>query len=500
MPTVYITLPNTGTGSINIPAALFGYSGINCLTASVANYCYGFATGSYATFFNGNVSGSVGNQAQSGSAQKNDCPPCETGSFYTTVVPANTYFSTTSLADANAQAIAYLNSVSQSNANTFGSCSFNYFYSTAISASIQKNDCGVNGTGSFVNVILPASYSFDSCSQANAQSVAQNYFNSISQSEANASGSCVYTSSVQVQFNAGVYYDAHTTSSYPLTMSALVQNNTSSVPNETSSQWVTIGYLQGTQNNDFATYLMGSSSFELNWTGSNPNYWLWTKIRGNASEKIKTNDYKRGVIFAPIDNNAKAAIMQIPMKITGSTPVTASLIGASFGSIGAIASKIKLYQGYNNFSASNGFTQSVLTSDEIILSIRPAGLSASVDRLFDGYFLVTSSATFPSYNDSKWKKYVELQAGTVYVSRWSSGSLSTLQGTGLDSWAITGSTANYYYFKMMTGSIAMNWTSLVDQISCSVATSFSGSNVMRLQVSQSQQSVSSYIQIDTKNP
>lgn len=206
MPTVYVTLPNTGTASIDLIQVFVNNPGSLCVTASIANYCYGFATGSFGTFFNGNVSGSYGNVAVSASAQKDDCtgPACFTASFYTTVVPADTYFSTTSQADANNQAIAYLTSVSQSNANTFGSCSYNARYSTEISASVQKNDCLVCGTGSIVNVILPASYSMTFCDQTDAQTDAQLYFNANSQSWANASGSCSYWTYYSTAISASV--------------------------------------------------------------------------------------------------------------------------------------------------------------------------------------------------------------------------------------------------------------------------------------------------------
>ena len=62
------------------------------------------------------------NQAQSGNFTRNNCPANYTGSTVTYNVAANTYSSTTSLADANQQAINDVNTNGQTYANTNGTC------------------------------------------------------------------------------------------------------------------------------------------------------------------------------------------------------------------------------------------------------------------------------------------------------------------------------------------------------------------------------------------
>ena len=121
--TTYVTIPNQPTASVNYGFLPYGTTGINCVTMSVANYCYGFATGSFSFVFSGSLSGSYASAQISGSAFKNDCSGSySSGSTYVTVVPQGAFTSSVSQADANASASAYLTSVSQSNANTFGYC------------------------------------------------------------------------------------------------------------------------------------------------------------------------------------------------------------------------------------------------------------------------------------------------------------------------------------------------------------------------------------------
>ena len=205
--TSYVTLPNVNPIVVNYASLLVGYPTVNCVTMSVANLCYGLGiTGSYSLVFTGSLSGSFGNVAISASAQKNNCPVCQTGSFYTTIVSSGTFNSTASQANADAQAVAYLTSVSQSNANTFGSCSINYYFNTQISSSIQKNDCTICQTGSFVTYTIPISQSqyTSTCSLADAQNNAQTYFNSTSQSYANTNGTCTTNTYYNTQLSASV--------------------------------------------------------------------------------------------------------------------------------------------------------------------------------------------------------------------------------------------------------------------------------------------------------
>ena len=486
MPTVYITLPNTGTGSIDIPAALYGYTGINCLTASVANYCYGFATGSYATFFNGNVSGSYGNVAVSASTQKDDCtgPACFTASFYTTVVPANTYFSTASQADANNQAIAYLTSVSQSNANTFGSCSYNVRYSTEISASVQKNDCLTCGTGSTVLVILPASHSQTFCDQVDAQTDAQIYFNSISQSEANASGSCTYnyfyntqiSASIQKNDCAACYTGSFSLVTVPASQSVSTcsqaeaqtsaQNYFNSISQsqanasgscatgstfcftlrttfqtdiqDTSNFPVTMSYLYTSSaaagsgsapaENDVKWTVAGYISSSQNQAKTNYNLigsvpsgsYVWIKGRDNNNKKIN--------IVGLFTGNGQAYMF-------GPTQITSFLQNVTI----PLESKPKLF---------NNFTQSLGIENDIVLEQIITGelLASGTLKPITASFLYTSSADFPAVNDAKFKTYAYYTATSgqdglepVYIT-------GSLVNENIDVYT---SASNYYYFKFV---------------------------------------------------
>ena len=192
--TVYETVPNSYPINVDLFAALAGSPGVNCVTMSVANLCYGIpVTGSYALVFTGSVSGSYGNTAISASTQKNNCPTCQTGSFYTTFIAANTFSSSISQSIAQASASAYLTSVSQSNANTFGSCSINTFYNIQISASVTRDNCPTCQTGSTILYTIPASSSMftNTCSLSEANTSASIYFAATSQSYANTNGTCI---------------------------------------------------------------------------------------------------------------------------------------------------------------------------------------------------------------------------------------------------------------------------------------------------------------------
>lgn len=72
------------------------------------------------------------------------------------------------------------------------------YYSTAISASVQRNDCPSGEEGSFVLYTLPVSYSSSPISQIDAQNSASAYFNSTSQSYANTYGTCTPTGSAGI--------------------------------------------------------------------------------------------------------------------------------------------------------------------------------------------------------------------------------------------------------------------------------------------------------------
>jgi hypothetical protein len=488
MPTVYLTVPNSYPINIDMIQALAGSPGVNCVTMSVANLCYGAGvTGSYTLVFTGSVSGSYGNTAISASTQKNNCPTCQTGSFYTTIVPADAFTSTASQANANAQALAYLTSVSQSNANSFGSCSINtfyniqisgsitkndcptcqtgssvlytipasssmftntcslseantsasiyfaatsqsyantngtcsinYYYNTQISASVQRNDCAVCYTGSFSLVTVPASQSVSTCSLSEAQTSAQNYFNSVSQSWANASGSCDTGSTFCFTLRSTFQTDVQDTSNFPVTMSYLYTSSAASgsanAPAENDPKWAIAGYISSSQNS-------GSVNYDLNGITATSGSYVWVKPRDKNNEKI---------MFVGINEGNGPAFM------FGATQIT------SFGQTVTVPleSKPKLY---NNFTQSLGLandivTQPILTGDLLISgTLKP--ITAS--------FLYTSSTDFPDANDAKFRvhSYFTVPSGLdglepVYIT-------GSLINSDVASYV---SQSNYYYFKFV---------------------------------------------------
>ncbi len=135
--------------------------------------------------------GSFHNTLQTGQVfTRNNCGSGYIGGTYTSTVPANTYSSFLSVADANQQAQNYLNSVGQSNANQYGSCT-QIFYNTAQSGnSYTRNNCGSGYiAGTYITTVAANTYS-STLSVAAANQQAQNYLSSVGQSNANQFGSC----------------------------------------------------------------------------------------------------------------------------------------------------------------------------------------------------------------------------------------------------------------------------------------------------------------------
>ena len=504
--TNFVTIPNQPTASV---AYGFLPSGVNCVTMSVANYCYGFATGSFSFVFSGSLSGSFLNTAISASTQKDNCPVCQTGSFYTTIVPQGTFSSSVSQANANASASAYLTSVSQSNANTFGSCSINTFYniqisasvtrndcptcqtgstllytvaassslftntcslseantsasiyfaatsqsyanasgscitnsfySTQISASVQKNDCDAPCfTGSFSLVTLPASYSFNSCSQATAQTTAQAYFNSISQSQANASGSCG-TSSVCGQISIGLLYDNYDPSIYPVTLSYFTAVTTSVMPSESSSGWSIFGYITASQSQSNSPY---TTANVLLANSSSPSYNLW-KARGPNNIKLTAN------LPNPVTNQ---------FTLWGGTRIWDNFY-SDFGRNGAnTTSSITLNSGHK---LSNDYTQSVGDATNWKIQVSNFGaigpnygpLTSSVSGNLNVYYIYTASLTYPSASDSKWTNIGKLpQAISQVMSPYITENNIVITGSSFTPVFISSSLNQIYYWKFTDAS------------------------------------------------
>lgn len=126
---------------------------------------------------------------------KNDCGTGYTGSSVTGTLPAGSFTSTVSQADADKKATDYANANKQAYFNANGTCkatgtTTTKYYSAAITGSATKNNCGTGYKGSLVTVTMPVGYFTSTISQADADSKASTYFKNNIQSYANANGTC----------------------------------------------------------------------------------------------------------------------------------------------------------------------------------------------------------------------------------------------------------------------------------------------------------------------
>jgi hypothetical protein len=229
-PTLYGSVIND-TGSRTIT---FAITGSNC--CNNPNYVtvrLDFTTGSCPSlYYNTQISASV---------QRNNCTGSLTGSFVLYTVSASSFSSSVSQPAAQASASAYFTATSQSYANTNGTCtSSSLYYNTAISASIQRNDCTGSLTGSFVNYVVSASSFSSSVDQPTAQASASAYFNSTSQSYANTNGTCTsesvyYNTLISASIQRNDCTGGATGSFVTYTISASVFSSSVSQPDAQSS-------------------------------------------------------------------------------------------------------------------------------------------------------------------------------------------------------------------------------------------------------------------------
>lgn len=131
------------------------------------------------------------NREQSKKFQKNDCDP-DTGKGSTVkfTIPANSYTSTISQADADQRAIDALNKGGQDYANSHGECITVKWYNVEMKQSFQKNDCLVTETGSMVEYVVPARKYSSNISQEDADNKAKADIESNGQDYANENGTC----------------------------------------------------------------------------------------------------------------------------------------------------------------------------------------------------------------------------------------------------------------------------------------------------------------------
>ena len=131
------------------------------------------------------------NKEQSKEFQKNDCDPdTEEGSMVRFTIPANSYTSTISQADADQKAIDALNKGGQDYANSHGECITIKWYNVEMKQSFQKNDCLGTETGSMVEYVVPAKKYSSNISQKDADNKAKAEIEANGQDYANENGTC----------------------------------------------------------------------------------------------------------------------------------------------------------------------------------------------------------------------------------------------------------------------------------------------------------------------
>lgn len=131
-----------------------------------------------------------GNTPQSRTFYRNNCGTSGVGSAVPLTIPANTFTSTTQ-ADADAQAIANLNWYPQSEINALGTCTYS---NKEKSGYIRKNNCPPGSLGSSLIYVVPVGKHTSTISEADADAKAQIDFNTDGQNEANTRGSCLFKS------------------------------------------------------------------------------------------------------------------------------------------------------------------------------------------------------------------------------------------------------------------------------------------------------------------
>jgi YD repeat-containing protein len=137
------------------------------------------------------------------SLARNDCGT-GVGSTVVYTVPANTYSSKVSQADADQKAQNDVNANAQTYANTHGICTF---YSVVKSGNFIRGGCdNSNSIGSTVTYTVPAATYSSTISQADADQKAQDDVNTNGQNYANTNGTCIPVETVTVKFINNTYY------------------------------------------------------------------------------------------------------------------------------------------------------------------------------------------------------------------------------------------------------------------------------------------------------
>ncbi|MDN3588035.1 DUF5977 domain-containing protein [Pedobacter aquatilis] len=128
---------------------------------------------------------------QSGTFTRNNCGANGTGGSVTYSIPAGSYTSSVSQADADNQALSALNAGGQGYANVNAGCSYLY-QSNAQSGNFTRSNCGVNGTGGTVTYTVVAGSFTSAISQTDADSKALAALNAEGPGYANLNAGCSY--------------------------------------------------------------------------------------------------------------------------------------------------------------------------------------------------------------------------------------------------------------------------------------------------------------------
>jgi hypothetical protein len=171
------------------------------------SYAYAPSVSTAAAFYFNNV--------KSGNFQC-ACTGGKTGTTVSYLVPAGSYLSTISQADADNKAQADVTANGQTFANTYGQC---LFYSVIKSGTFLRTTCGTQTPAPYVYTVPANTYS-SALLQSIADSLAQADVNAYGQSYANAYGTC-YTPSATITAVNGLSYTSgtHKTLSVSLTKS-----------------------------------------------------------------------------------------------------------------------------------------------------------------------------------------------------------------------------------------------------------------------------------------
>jgi YD repeat-containing protein len=129
------------------------------------------------------------NASRSQTFTRNNCPGGYLGTQATYVVPAGTYTSSISQAEADQQAQNDVTTNGQNYANANATC-YQVWYNQVQSANFTRNNCGTGSTGSTVTYTIAAGTYMSTVSQADANQQAINALNNGGQAYANANGTC----------------------------------------------------------------------------------------------------------------------------------------------------------------------------------------------------------------------------------------------------------------------------------------------------------------------